>query len=66
MGNITCEITNSYFPKNQLDKSGSGIGLAQVYRRLELSYPGNYKWTKGVSTDGRTYTSCLTIQTANL
>ena len=65
-GNITCEITNSYFPKNQLDKSGSGIGLAQVYRRLELSYPGNYKWTKGVSADGQTYTSCLTIQTTNL
>ena len=65
-GNITCEIKNSYFPKDQLDKSGNGIGLEQVYRRLELSYPGNYQWSKGPSADRQTYTSCLTIQTANL
>jgi LytS/YehU family sensor histidine kinase len=65
-GNITCEIKNSYFPKDQSDKSGNGIGLEQVYRRLELSYPGNYQWSKGPSADRQTYTSCLTIQTANL
>ena len=62
-GKICCEIINSYFPKNETDKSGSGIGLAQVHRRLDLSYPNKYEWTKGISADGKTYTSCITIQT---
>ena len=62
-GKITCEILNSNFPKNKADKSGSGIGLMQVARRLELSYPGRYEWDKGTSDDDGTYISTLTIQT---
>lgn len=62
-GKIKCEITNSYFPKSDTDKSGSGIGLAQTLRRLELSYPNNYEWIKGTNPDKTIYTSCLTIQT---
>lgn len=62
-GKITCEILNSNFPKNETDKSGSGIGLMQVARRLELSYPDRYEWDKGTSDDDRTYISTLTIQT---
>lgn len=65
-GKITCEILNSNFPKNGTDKSGSGIGLVQVGRRLELSYPESYEWDKGISDDGRTYISTLTIQTTEL
>ena len=65
-GKITCEILNSNFPKNGADKSGSGIGLMQVGRRLELSYPESYEWDKGISDDGRTYISTLTIQTSEL
>ena len=65
-GKITCEILNSNFPKNGADKSGSGIGLVQVGRRLELSYPESYEWDKGISDDGRTYISTLTIQTSEL
>lgn len=65
-GKIRCEIMNSYFPKNETDKSGSGIGLAQVQRRLELSYPNHYEWTKGISADGNAYTSCITIQTSEI
>ena len=61
-GNITCEIINSNFPKNRTDKSGSGIGLEQVQLRLELSYPNRYEWHHGVSENGKTYTSLLTIQ----
>lgn len=62
-GNITCEIMNSNFPKSKTDKSGSGIGLRQVQRRLELSYPEHYEWEKGICDDGKTYISLLTIQT---
>lgn len=65
-GRIVCEIRNSNFPKNGTDKSGSGIGLNQVYRRLELAYPGCYEWNKGTSDDGRIYISTLTIQTSDL
>ena len=65
-GKITCEILNSNFPKNGADISGSGIGLVQVGRRLELSYPEKYEWDKGISDDGRTYISTLTIQTSEL
>ena len=61
-GKITCEIINSNFPKNVTDKSGSGIGLEQVKQRLELSYPNQYEWRHGVSENGKTYTSFLTIQ----
>ena len=65
-GKITCEITNSYFPKNIKDKSGSGIGLDQVQQRLELSYSNQYQWTKGATSNHTTYTSLLTIQSHEL
>ncbi|MDE6172283.1 histidine kinase [uncultured Bacteroides sp.] len=59
---ICCEISNSYHPKNQADKSGSGIGLEQVRKRLELTYPGRYEWNQGVSDDGKEYKSVLSIR----
>ena len=65
-GKICCEITNSNFPKNATDKSGSGIGLEQVYQRLELTYPNKYEWNKSISEDKKTYTSILTIQSIEL
>ncbi len=58
---VRCEIYNSYHPKNEEDKSGSGIGLEQVQKRLELTYPGRYKWTHGVSEDNSEYRSILVI-----
>ena len=60
-GEIRCEITNSYHPKSQTDKSGSGIGLEQVRKRLELTYPGRYSWQRGVNRDGKEYQSILVI-----
>ncbi|MDL2222973.1 histidine kinase [Bacteroidales bacterium OttesenSCG-928-M11] len=39
---IVCAITNSYFPKNEQDNSGSGIGLINLTKRLDLLYPNNY------------------------
>ena len=58
---IRCEIRNSYHPKTNTDKSGSGIGLEQVRKRLELSYPGRYQWDKAISPDGKEYISKLLI-----
>ena len=61
-GDITCEIHNTYYPKRENDKSGSGIGLEQVSRRLELMYPDSYTWDKGVINDGKEYFSKITIK----
>jgi len=36
---LNCKIINSYFPKNESDQSGSGIGLENLRRRLEILYP---------------------------
>ena len=59
---IECVITNSNFPKSNGDISGSGIGLEQVRKRLELLYPNKYSWKCGISEDGATYTSQLIIE----
>ena len=45
-GTVRCEILNSNHPKSGQDKSGSGVGLEQVSKRLELIYPGYYEWIK--------------------
>lgn len=60
---LVCEIKNSNHPKSHSDKSGSGIGLEQVRKRLELLYPERYEWEKHISEDGRIYTSVLRIRT---
>ncbi len=48
---IHCVIRNSNYPKNSTDKSGSGIGLEQVRKRLELLYAGHYEWHQQISPD---------------
>ncbi len=58
---VRCEIRNSYHPKSHGDKSGSGIGLEQVRKRLELTYPGRYHWQQGVDEEGKEYRSILVI-----
>lgn len=60
---VSCYIKNSYFPKNHQDKSGSGIGLEQVNKRLELLYAGQYRWEKQISPDKKEYSSLLIIHT---
>ncbi len=60
---ICFKIENSNFPKDDTDRSGSGIGLEQVQKRLELTYPGRFKWTKGILPDSNSYLSELIIET---
>ena len=59
---ICCTIRNSNYPKTRTDKSGSGIGLEQVSKRLELIYPGRYQWERHVSHDGKEYLSSISIR----
>ncbi|WP_296260474.1 histidine kinase [uncultured Phocaeicola sp.] len=59
---ICCTIRNSNYPKTRADKSGSGIGLEQVSKRLELLYPKRYRWQRNLSPDKKEYISALYIQ----
>ena len=46
---FTCENTN--YPKTTDDRSGSGIGLENTRRRLELVYPDQYEWQQDIVDD---------------
>ena len=59
---IHCVIRNSNYPKDAMDKSGSGIGLEQVRKRLELLYAGRYEWHQQISSNQKEYSSILTIK----
>ena len=58
-GVLACRIENSFFPKSEADRSGSGIGLANLCRRLEMIYPGRYEMKYG--QHGDTYETLLRI-----
>jgi len=58
---IICDIRNSNYPKNELDKSGHGIGLLQVQRLLNMAYPNRYEWSYGPTEDNKEYQSKITI-----
>lgn len=63
---ITFCIDNSNFPKTEKDRSGHGIGLEQVKKRLELNYPKHYLWENGLNQDTNIYHSKLTIYDTKL
>jgi len=56
---ISCKIKNSFFPKTEDDRSGSGIGLDNLRKRLSLIYPGKY--TLKSEREGDLYISELNI-----
>jgi two-component sensor histidine kinase len=60
-GKVEFVSRNSYFPKSDYDKSGSGIGLELVKKRLELLYPNNYLWHTTIEDD--VYSTVLVIDT---
>lgn len=60
-GRVVCKTLNTNFPKTATDKSGSGVGLQQVQKRLDILYPNAYKWLR--TADDTIYTSVLTIDT---
>ena len=56
---VACTIANSYFPKDGTDKSGSGIGLGNLRRRLDILYP--HKHILRGEVKGDTYVSELVV-----
>lgn len=57
---LECRVENSNFPKQETDISGSGIGLNNLKKRLELIYPGAY--TLDIAEDNDRYITTLTIK----
>ena len=59
---FNCDNTN--FPKDDADRSGSGIGLENTRRRLELMYTNRYTWEQ--SLEGDIYHIRITIKNNDL
>lgn len=62
-GLVDFRALNSYFPKSSTDLSGSGIGLKQVQKRLDMFYPQKYIWNKSIVDN--VYSVTLQISTNN-
>ena len=63
---IVFAIENSHHPKTKEERSGHGIGLKQVERRLELAYPGKYQWKKKYDSKMNIYSSKIIIYDTKL
>jgi LytS/YehU family sensor histidine kinase len=59
-GKIIYESTNTYFPKTPQDKSGSGIGIANMQKRLDLLYENRFYYDCKI--DGENYITKLELQ----
>jgi sensor histidine kinase YesM len=55
---FTCDNTN--YPKTDADRSGSGIGLENTRRRLDLIYKDRYTWEQ--TLEDNIYKVKITIQ----
>lgn len=56
---VNCTVKNSYFPKTGSDKSGSGIGITNLKRQLNILYPKRHSFT--ITKINNQYISELTI-----
>ena len=50
-GTVSFVCDNTNYPKNDNDRSGSGIGLENTRRRLELMYHDHYTWEQTLEND---------------
>jgi len=50
-GELVFNCDNTNYPKDDADRSGSGIGLENTRRRLELMYKGRYNWEQSLEGD---------------
>ena len=57
---LVFRCSNSFFEKTGSDEIGSGIGLENMKRRLELIYPGAYKYTAG--REGEEYSAVVILK----
>jgi len=48
---VVFSIENNNFPKKTGDKSGSGIGLKNIEKRLQLLYPNKYSFKTSVKDE---------------
>lgn len=59
---LVCRIRNSCFPKSgDSDRSGSGIGLTNLSKRLEMIYPGRYTFEYGQAGDAYQALLCIEL-----
>ena len=60
-GGLLFVCSNTNYPKDDQNRSGSGIGLENTRRRLDLMYPGRYTWEQ--TLEDNIYTIKITINT---
>ncbi|MBQ3657570.1 MAG: histidine kinase [Bacteroidales bacterium] len=58
---LVFKVKNSNFPKKQENRSGSGIGLENLRRRLELAYEGKYYFS-AKKQDNNVFLAELTVK----
>lgn len=59
---VVCMVENTAFPKDDNDRSGSGIGIKNLCRRLNMLYPGHHSFEYGKT--GNLYRCLLKINTS--
>ena len=60
-GTLVFTSDNTNNPKPTKDRSGSGIGLENTRRRLDLLYPGRYQWEQTITPENIYHVS-ITLQ----